>query len=174
MLVVSQRADGLSCERVGKQLTTRLKAISELSTCTDAVVEPPAKPIAEPSVTQSASAPVNVVIAPASVPVLLAILPFGIGQFAEKRYVAASLLLVSQVLLLAANVTVAALYYAAAPSALEGAFPSQTRSFTAGGNVDRARALQIVSWASGAALIADIVAGAIDGGLHRTLATPSR
>ncbi|MCC6811467.1 MAG: PEGA domain-containing protein [Deltaproteobacteria bacterium] len=191
VIVLAERGSALHCAYAGvngARGAHRITSVDAVDACTSAdrtsALDPPEPttavrapserepgPAAAPATRQatapSAAAPVNVLAPRAPVPLIVAILPFGIGQFAEKRPVAGALLLASQLALVAVNVAVAALYYASAPSAVSGGFPLQTRAFSTGAELDRARALQVVSWVSGIALAADIVAGAIDGGVHR-------
>jgi PEGA domain len=90
-----------------------------------------------------------------SVPIALAILPFGIGQFVEKRAWVGALFLTAQALLLAANITTGVLFYA--DRAPDGTFYHE----------DQARVLQIVNLSALGALVSVIVGGSIDGGIHR-------
>jgi hypothetical protein len=82
-------------------------------------------------------------------------LPMGIPQYLEGRPVAATLLLVSQALLLATNITSYALV--ARDRAADGYYNHPAQS----------EALRWVNnWAFGL-LLADVAAGAIDGVVHR-------
>ncbi len=85
----------------------------------------------------------------------VALLPLGIGQFAEHRTGPAVALLSSQVALLATNL---ACYYVAQ----NDRGPAGTYN-----NASRVQALQIATDAAVGVLIVDVIAGAIDGLLHR-------
>ncbi|MCC6808081.1 MAG: PEGA domain-containing protein [Deltaproteobacteria bacterium] len=96
--------------------------------------------------------------APAPVHPALAILPLGIGQFAEKRYGVATFFLASQVLLLALQTTTFAMAYQG--RAPDGRYVDQA-------SARRAQTLQIINLVAVGALGADVIAGGIDGLVHR-------
>ncbi len=107
------------------------------------------------------------VIAPATQPIVVqtvprprvhpavALLPLGIGQFAEHRYVAGSLFLSAEILLLAANITTGILFFN--DRAPVGSFYHPQTAST----------LQIVNLAALAALVLTVAGGAVDGLVHR-------
>jgi hypothetical protein len=90
-----------------------------------------------------------------SVHPIVSLLPFGIGQFAERRPVPGALFLASQMALLATNLACVAVIYASRR-------PDGTHE-----NGATAEALKWTINISFALLIADIIVGAIDGLLHR-------
>jgi hypothetical protein len=113
------------------------------------------------SAPMSSSKPVELALpAPTPAPVhpALAILPFGIGQFAEKRYGVGAFFLTSQVLLLVLQTTTFAMAYQG--RAPDGRYVDQA-------SARRAQTLQIVNLVAVCALGADVIAGAIDGLVHR-------
>jgi hypothetical protein len=91
---------------------------------------------------------------------VLAILPFGAAQFVERRPLAAALFLVSEVLLLGANI---------------GTYVAASRLRSPDGTYDQPVTAEALKWVANAALIgliAEMVGGAIDGLLHRERPAP--
>ncbi|MCC6806031.1 MAG: PEGA domain-containing protein [Deltaproteobacteria bacterium] len=113
---------------------------------------PPASVALQPREPASPRAPVNPFVA---------LLPFGVGQFVERRPVPATLLLVTQLGLLATNLATTIL--------IAGNRIDATNTYR---NPEATRALQIVNIVSFSALIADMIAGGIDGIVHRTPPEP--
>src|SRR5262249_20726111 len=116
-----------------------------------AAAEPP------PSSVRGSDAPVLVTTATqAPLNPAVALLPLGIGQFAEHRPLAGGLFLTSELLLLGANI---------------GAYVVAQRFVTPQGTYHQAPTVNALKWVvdiSLALLVADIIGGAVDGLVHRT------
>jgi hypothetical protein len=107
-----------------------------------------------------AEQPLVVKVAPKQIHPVVALLPFGIGQFAAKRYLPGALLLVTEVGLIATNL--ALFFLARSYRQPDGTYNDASRAFT----------LAVVADVALGAFIAEAIAGAIDGLVHRDVVEP--
>jgi hypothetical protein len=121
-----------------------------------AVTKPP--PISEPRA-ESSTAPIVVKEATRTdVHPAVALLPLGIGQFMERRHGWGAFFLTTQIVFLTANILS---FWLVQADKVPGTNPAEFR------NPQRSEALKWVSNIGFGLLIADVIAGGIDGLLHR-------
>lgn len=95
---------------------------------------------------------------PSAVSPVVALLPFGVAQFAERRVAIGTALLVSEVALLATNLISAGIVLA--DQNPDGTFNTPDRNAT----------LKVINLGAAAMLAAVVIAGGVDGWLHREVA----